>query len=118
MEDSIKERVCAFDNLYNAMRRCSRNVRWKDSVSGYRHNCLKNILHLRTLLLTDKYEIQPYTSFTIYEPKKREIISSRFVDRIFQRSFVDNYLYEEVTKHFIYDNCACQIGKGPELAKK
>ena len=38
-------------------------------------------------------------------------------DRVFQRSLTDNYLYEKVTKSFIYDNGACQVGKGTDFSR-
>ena len=85
---------------------------WKDSVAGYSANGLKNTYKLRQSLLNGTYKIDPYQKFTIKEPKEREIIAIRIKDRQFpQRSLCDNILYPEVTSHFIYDNCACQLGK-------
>ena len=46
----------------------------------------------------------------------REIVSTRIKDRVFQRSLCDNYLYEAMTRTFVYDNCACQIDKGTDFA--
>ena len=89
---------------------------WKDSTAGYVHNSLLSIYALRQSLINDKYKIDNYTIFTIYEPKKRVIVSTRLKDRVFQRSLCDNYFYRELTKTFIYDNCACQIGKGTDFA--
>lgn len=50
-------------------------------------------------------------------PKKREAISIMFRDRVYQRSLNDNIIYPAMTKSFIYDNCACQKGKGTKFAK-
>ncbi len=50
--------------------------------------------------------------FTIFEPKQREIVATRIKDRQFQRSLCDNGLYEQITKSFIADNCACLQGRG------
>lgn len=52
------------------------------------------------------YELSKYTMFKVYEPKERDIVSTRIKDRVFQRSLCDNYLTEEITRSFIYDNCA------------
>ena len=109
--DDIKEKVCEFRSLYKAMNKCKKNVMWKDSVAGYVKNGLVNCYKLRQQLLDEKYKIDKYSVFTIYEPKKREIVSTRMKDRVFQRSLSDNYLYDAVTKSFIYDNCACQDNK-------
>lgn len=116
MEDKVKENICSFRSLYRALMVCKKNVMWKDSTAGYVHNCLLSVHNLRNALLTDKYKIDRYTIFTIYEPKERVIVSTRLKDRVFQRSMCDNYLYRELTKRFIYDNCACQIGKGTDFA--
>ncbi len=113
----IKDLVCSFEHLYEALHKCKHNVLWKDSVAGFVKNGLVNCYKLKQQLEDDTYTIDPYTMFTIYEPKKREIVSTRIKDRVFQRSLCDNYLYPTITKSFIYDNCACQIGKGTIFAR-
>lgn len=89
---------------------------WKDSVSRYYNNGLVSILKLANSLEDNSYKIDKYYEFTIYEPKRREIVSTRFKDRIFQRSLTDNYLYNKITNRFIYDNGACQIDKGTDYS--
>lgn len=116
MEDKVKELVCSYKSLYKALQVSKRNVMWKDSTAGFAHNALLSIYNLRKSLFKDSYKIDDYTIFTIYEPKKRLIVSTRLKDRVFQRSLCDNYFYHELTKTFIYDNCACQVGKGTDFA--
>lgn len=116
--NEVKETVCDFGNLYRAMRKCAKNVKWKDSVAGYINNGLANCLRLQKSLENGTYKIDDYKNFTIYEPKKREIVSTRMKDRVFQRSLCDNYLYDALTKHYIHDNCACQTGKGTDFARE
>lgn len=107
--------VVDFDALYKGMKECCRNVRWKDSVVGYEAHGLRNTYLLRQELLNGRYKIQPYKYFTIYEPKKRNIVATRVRDRQFQRTLCNQVLYDEVTRSFIYDNCACQKGKGTDF---
>lgn len=114
---NVKETVCSFENLYNALQVCKRNVCWKDSVANYTKNGLVNCAELREQLLNGTYELSKYTLFKIYEPKERDIVSTRIKDRVFQRSLCDNYLTEQITRSFIYDNCACQKGKGTKFAR-
>ena len=111
-----REIICSFDSLYNAMLRCRQNVMWKDSTAGYVANGLTNIVKLRNGLLNEQYSMDKYAIFYIYEPKLRKIVSTRIKDRVFQRSLCDNYFYDEMTKHFIYDNCACQNNRGTDFA--
>lgn len=110
------EDVISFDSLYKGLKKSCRNVRWKDSVTGYEANALKNTYRLRQSLLNGTYGIDEYQRFTVYEPKKRDIVATRIKDRQFQRSLCDNGFYEQMTKSFIYDNCACLKGKGVDFA--
>lgn len=112
------EEIISYDCLKDGLRKSCLGVMWKDSIVSYRMNAVKNTWKLRQDLLNGTYRIQPYHVFHISEPKDREIIATRIRDRQFQRSLCDNYLYEAVTRGFIYDNCACQIGKGVSFAHK
>lgn len=118
MQSDVKDEVCDFDNLYRAMRHCKHNVMWKDSVAGYVKNGLVNVYKLKHSLEDGTYKLDKYTNFTVYEPKERAIVSTRIKDRVFQRSFCDHYFYDQMTRSFIYDNCACQLNKGTEFARK
>lgn len=113
----IRDNICSFDNLYKGMTKSRKGVMWKDSVARYSNNALTSILKLKDSLLDDSYEINLYCKFTIHEPKTREIVSTKFKDRVFQRSLCDNYVYDALTSDFIYDNGACQIGKGTDFAR-
>ena len=117
-DKSVKEIVCNFGNLYKAMRRSKQNVEWKDSVAGFVKNGLVNCYKLKQQQENGTYEIDKYTIFDVYEPKKRRIVSTRIKDRVFQRSLCDNYVYKTVTKGFIYDNVACLQNKGTDFGLK
>ena len=97
------------------MQRCANGVRWKPGVIAYLQHGLSNTAKLQKELQYGTYKIGSQLRFTIYEPKKREVIALRFRDRQAQRSLLDNYLYNEITQHFIYDNVACQKGKGTDF---
>lgn len=99
------------------MHKCKKNVMWKDSVAGYVKNGLINCYKLNEQLLDETYKIDKYSIFTVHEPKEREIVSTRIKDRVFQKSLCNNYVYDEITKSFIYDNCACQVNKGTDFAR-
>lgn len=117
IDTPIKEVCSSFENLYKATYICKRNVMWKDSVAGFVKNALKNCITLQNELRNNTYKISKYSIFTIREKKTRTIVSTRMRDRVVQRSLCDNYLYKELTKGFIYDNCACLIGKGTDFAR-
>lgn len=116
MEKSVKEIVADFGNLYDAMQHCTNGVRWKASVIKYLQNGLTNTEKLRQELFDGTYELGKQIEFKVYEPKERTVVAMRFRDRQVQRSLLHNYLADELSYHFIYDNAAGQAGKGPDFS--
>lgn len=112
-----KEKVIGFEALYESMMRCKRNVLWKDSVAHFYLNGIEETLKLEKQLKEGTYKPRKPKKFTITHPKEREIVSIAFRDRVYQRSLNDNVLYPEMSRSFIYDNMACQKGKGTDLAR-
>lgn len=106
------DKCITFDSLYAGLKASCRGVRWKDSVIRYENNALKNTHNLKKDIENGKYQIQKYQTFEIFEPKRRVIVATRIRDRQFQHSLVDNCVYKELTRHFVADNCACQLGRG------
>ena len=116
MKDKTVDDAVTFKELYKGLKKSCCNVRWKDSVTGYEANGLKNTYLLRQSLLNGTYKISGYQRFKVHEPKEREIVATRLKDRQFQRSLCDNVLYPQITRSFIRDNCACQRCKGVDDA--
>lgn len=107
-----------FENLYQAhlkARKCKRN---KKDVINFENNLSYNLWSLAEKLQNRTYNVSGYNCFTIYEPKKREIQALEYKDRVVQHVLCDLYLYPMLTRHFIYDNGACQKGKGTDFAHK
>lgn len=111
-----KEKVTNFDALYRAMNKCANGVRWKAGTARYLENGLTNTQKLLDELSNGTYKLGKQMIFNIYEPKKREVVALHLRDRQVQRALLDNYLYDEITRHFIYDNVSCQKGKGTKAA--
>lgn len=116
IKDMSYDKALEFNSLYKALKRSCKNVRWKDSTVGYEANALKNTYRLKQSLQNNTYKIDKYQYFTVHEPKTREIVATRIKDRQFQRSLCDSGLYDDITKSFIYDNCACLKGRGVDYA--
>lgn len=111
-------KATSFSELYIAANECDNGVNWKDSVIKWMFNLLSNLSNLRKRILNGTYRISEYIRFTLHEPKTRTIFSTKFIDRVFQRSMCNNGLYWALTRSLIYNNCACQIGKGTSFAIK
>src|SRR5690606_13045706 len=67
------------------------------------------------LLLSKTYTTSPYSKFTIYEPKEREISCLPFPDRIVHHA-VMNILEPVFTSMFTADTYSCIKGRGIHAA--
>lgn len=112
-----EESVIGFDALYASMMKTKCGVLWKDSVAAYYHRGVERTDRLCNELHNGKYRPSPPRHFTITSPKRREIASIAYRDRVYQRSLNDNVVYPIMTRRFIYDNFACQTGKGTDPAR-
>lgn len=112
-----KEEIISFEQLYESMEKCKKGVIWKPSVTSYYLNAIERTLQLERQLTGGSYKARPPRPIKITYPKKRDGLSIAFRDRVYQRSLNDNEVYPALTKSFIYDNCACQKGKGTDLAR-
>lgn len=112
-----EEDVIGFDALYDSAMRCRKGVLWKDSVAAYYHRAIERTDKLSQELHDGKYKPAPPKHFVVTSPKRREIASVAFRDRVYQRSLNDNLVYPVMTRSFIYDNWACQTGKGTDQAR-
>lgn len=115
-DSELSQSYLTYKNLYKGLKKSCRNVRWKTSVTAYELNGLKNTAKLINDFKNGTYQISEYQEFVITEPKERKIVATRLRDRQVQRSMCDSELYDDITRHFIYDNAACQVGKGTVFA--
>lgn len=115
MED---EDIIGFEALWDSMQKCKRGVIWKDSVANFVLNGIPEVAKLSNELENGTYRERSHKYFTILYPKEREIMSIAFRDRVYQRSLNDVAIYPTMSKSFIYDNAACQKGKGSDFARK
>lgn len=118
MNEEITESVIGFDALFESMLKCKKGVAWKGSVASFYLNGIGRTLKLERELKDGTYKAGTPVVFTITHPKKREIVSIRFRDRIYQRSLNDNRIYPEVAEKLLPENAACQKGKGTDYARK
>lgn len=106
------QKLCTFDVLYNAYKTARVGKRTKPGAAQYEANALACTERLAYLLSAQKYKPGKFETFYVYEPKKRLVQAPAFVDKVVQHALVDNILYDAITRSFISDNYASQIGKG------
>ena len=113
-----EENIIGFEALWDSMQKCKRGVMWKDSVANYVLNGVSETAKLSEELENQTYKERSHKYFKILYPKERDIMSIAFRDRVYQRSLNDVAIYPLMSKSFIYDNAACQKGKGSDFARK
>lgn len=112
------EDAITYDHLLKAYRHCRKGKKFRAATVKFHIDYVGNLLHLLELLKTGQYEIDDLYSFIIFEPKMREIIANRFLDKIVQRAICKYILEPKIKNRLIYDNYASQEGKGNHTALK
>lgn len=110
--------IIGFEALWESAMKCKRGVIWKDSVANFIMNSVKEVTKLSDELENGTYKERSHKYFTIRYPKERQIMSIAFRDRVYQRSLNDVAIYPAMSRSFIYDNAACQKGKGADFARE
>jgi len=110
--------IIGFEALWDSMMKCKRGVIWKDSVANFVLNAVPEVTKLSNDLENGTYKEHGHKYFDIKYPKERQIMSIAFRDRVYQRSLNDIAIYPAMSKSFIYDNAACQKGKGADFARE
>lgn len=111
------EESMEFGALYESMWKCKRDGKIKKaSVARFVAHGIEETLKLEEEIKSGKYLPRKPHTFMLTYPKARPCSSTHIRDRIVQRSLNDNVIYPEVTRHFIWDNFACQKGKGTSKA--
>lgn len=110
------EKVYDFQNLYKAHLRSRRGKRGKTEVIRFELKLAENLARMSEELKNHSYQMSGYYHFTIYEPKQREIFAAYYRDRVLLHCICDEILAPAIGPRLIYDNAACQIGKGTHFA--
>ena len=105
-----------FEALWDSMQKCQRGKMWKASVARYVTHGIEETLRLEREIAAETYKPRKPHTFRLTYPKERPCSSTHIRDRIVQRSLNDNVVYPAMTHSFVWDNAACQKGKGTTKA--
>lgn len=105
-----------FSALYDSMWKCRCGKMKKASVARFVTHGIEESLKLEKEIRDGTYRPRKPKTFTLTYPKMRPCSSIHIRDRIVQRSLNDNVIYPQMTRNFIWDNMACQKGKGTTKA--
>lgn len=106
------EKICDIENLLKAHRLVSNGKRGKIGYLNFERDLALNLAALSDDLRAGTYAISGYTFFQVKEPKTRDIYEVLYVDKIVMTVLCEEVLKPRLSPHFIYDNVACQTGKG------
>lgn len=110
--ENVYHKVIEFDNLYQSYKKAlkGKNKYTKEALIFQEDETI-NLLKLQKELKNKTYKFGNYTSFYVYEPKKRLIHAPSFRDKIVQLA-LNNILKEYYNKTFIYDSYGSIDNKG------
>lgn len=111
-KDNLYENVCKIENIMQAFDEVCRNTKNKRKVRNYQQYRCVYISRIYDILINKKYEVGPYTVFTIYEPKERRIVSQNLQDKIINHLVSRQILYPALNSCLIKENVASIKGKG------
>lgn len=109
---------CEYESLLSAHHRARCSRRHKYPVANFEIAQLANIEKLREELQRRTYCQGAFNKFYVYEPKKRQIQSIPYRDRIVQHILCDRVLNPYFTKRVVSGNCGCVEGRGQHYAVK
>ena len=112
------EELFSYANLYKAHLRGRRGKRDKKPLVRFEMEMLVHLQEMYEQLRGGTYRMNRYHSFIVEEPKRREIQTLPYENRIVQHVLCDNLLAPYFTKRSITDNAACLEGKGMHFALK
>lgn len=112
-----EEYIISPEALYESAAKCKKGKLYKSQPAYFWLHGIEECLKLSDQLSSGEYKAGKTHIVHITRPKKREAVATQFRDRVYQRSLNDNALYPIMTESFIYDNMACQKGKGTDLAR-
>lgn len=102
-------------NLTLAWRKARKGKTKKKDIIEFEKRLIENLLELHHELKNKTYRPVPLATFILRDPKTRVISKSDFRDRIVHHAVILT-MGNLLEKHFIYDSCANQIGKGALFA--
>lgn len=111
------EKICDFQNLYKAHLNSRKGKRHKSEVVRFELDLARQLSQIQDKLIKKTYRMKGYYNFVIHEPKKRNIFAAYYPDRVLLHCICDEVLTPILQKRLIYDNAACQIGKGTHFAQ-
>lgn len=105
------------DRLQMAYKRASSGKRFSNGFLVFQEYSQASLVDIRTRLIDESWQPEPYRRFIIYEPKMRRIGAPSFADRIVHHSLC-SVIEPIMDKTFLPYSFACRFGKGTHAGVK
>ena len=116
---NLYENIYKIENIMQAFNEVCRNTKNKLRVNQYKEFKCLYIFRIHNILKNRTYVVGPYNVFTIYEPKKRRIVSQNMQDKIINHLVSRYILHPALLPCLISTNVASRenlgTSKGLEL---
>lgn len=116
-EATVRDTVCALTSLYEANRRCKREIGYKNSVSRFNSLILSKGYKLGIECANREYETGKGGKMEVTYPKHRVVQTTFYRDRLPQTSFILNFFYPEIVPKLSQNSHACVKGRGVDAAR-
>ena len=104
--------------MLEAYKRAAKGKSSNKEVILFGMNLGSNLYEITNDIYNDRYKMGIYRKFVIYEPKKREIMSLPFRDRVVHQWYVEEFIKPIFLPKFIDDTYACIENRGVHKAIK
>jgi hypothetical protein len=109
------EQVASPDNLREAFLRAAKGKVDRPDVVEFRAALPENLARMREEILGGTMRLGRFTSFTIWEPKERQINAPAFPERVLHHALI-RVCEADFERWSVFDSYACRRGKGREAA--
>ncbi len=114
---NLFSRFIAFGNFHSAFQKARKLKTFHSDVLQFEYNLENNLFRLQNEFSEQKYQHGGYHSFTVNDPKYREIRAAPFRDRVVHHALC-NIIEPLFDSCFIFDSYACRKEKGTHRAMK
>ena len=112
---NLYPQIVTFENLFAAAKQAQRQKRYREPVLAFNDRLERELLQLQRELQSQTYQPGGYTTFDIYEPKRRLISAAPYRDRVVHHALC-NVIVPIFDRTFIATTYANRKGYGTHRA--
>ena len=109
---NLYQSIYNFENIQTAFNEVCRNTKNKKKVARFKEYKCVYISRIYNILKAKIYKPGPCNIFTIYEPKKRRIVSQNMQDKVINHLVARHILYPAILPCLLDVNVASRKGLG------